>query len=274
MKKISVLFVSLVILSACSGDKYKAAIQSDPDAPQEFEKIKSDPISVRQAAEMTSRLLIENPELKKLAKNKAIGGLFLGTSLVLGPDKKGVLFWHCYNPDHEENGFPELFLAMEQVKEYDSVTPQPKPENAMLELPLHTFVYDKTSLVRDAIIGYFLDHNTSVENARVRQIDSSLVIRYTRNFVNEMKRISPNANDLYCLHPHAFFIDNQYYQDFMGENPSFVRYYMGLAIDQYHKPNYYRPILAGVNSDGETIVTNRKRGDNAFLQKSWPPANP
>lgn len=272
MKRTIILLLSLALFNACREptQQLESPTYAPALAPERLgiDEIKSDPTSLRHASEMTSNLLTEDFRLERIAREKSLGGYFPAKAFELAHGKSGVLLWHCYNPQ-KEGGFPELFLAAEQVKTYNTAAPPTAPENSSLTVPLRTFVYRERTNAPGVIADYITKHSTADQVAIAQPITKADVIKYSNNFMELMRWISPNVSNLYCKYPHAYFIGNASYTDFMNRKPVYVRYYMGLMIDDTHYPNYMRPILAAVKADGTTITNNTV--SEPFLQKSWPP---
>jgi hypothetical protein len=265
MKQFILLLVCLSLGSCIVSEEKK------PGAKKRISEFKTDPISIAQTSKMISYLLKEDFRLERIAREKSLGGYFLASEFTISGDNIGVVLWHCYNPQRE-NSLPEFFLAVEQVKEYDSITPQQEPQNSTLTIPHHTFNFRERDNEENTILNYIDGHVTADESIPAsKPIGKAEVKKYARNFQELMIWIGPHQGNLYCKHPHAFFRNNQAYRNFMKRDPFYVRYYMGLAFDDDHHPNYLRPVLAPVNEDGETIMEKRFTADEPFVQKSVPP---
>lgn len=231
------------------------------------------PISLQNTAEMVASML-KQKALGNIAKNASLGGYFMSDVFRVQPPNRGVLLWHCYNP-RGENSLPKFFVAVEQVTGYDSIKKPPTEPAAMdLAVPLGTYKYTPSDNSQLAVLNSIRAQRTkpSAPGPSTTFISRVLVKRYNLKFDSLMLSIKKETDSLYCKYPHAFFIDNTAYENFLRRNPTYVRYYFGVSWDKKHEPNYLRPILGGANADGYTIQKKSLIvNDEPFIQKSVPP---
>jgi hypothetical protein len=233
---------------------------------------KSDPISLKSTAQLVANLLKQDV-LEKVARKSSLGGYFLVDVFRVELPQRGVVLWHCYNPT-QEHSLPQLFVAVEQVIAYDSVNPPTVPAATTLAVPLETYKYPHSSNSQSAVLVSIQTQKTkpTAPKPTTTYISRDLVEKYNEKFNELMQSVEILTDSLYCKYSHAFFLDNKAYKNFIARDPVYVRYYFGVAWDTAHKPNYFRPILAGADGQGSTI---HKKGpvnnDDPFLQKSVPP---
>lgn len=277
MKSNFCIFILLLLGFSCTeksttdqkqfNPSWESTIQTfQPDKATKLD-FKSDPFSVKSTADIMSTLLLSSPSLNNLARSKGIGGVFEKEYLEIKNGMAGIRLWYCYNSI--DRMYPEFFLALEQIKTFDGQNPEDNPGDTLM-VP-YTFLYTEKDEGPNATYNFIVNHKTtSVKNTK---IDKVRVLQFSRAFKSLMSIISPNPFDQYCKYPVAFFENTDAYKDFMNNDSKFVRYYLGLSFDPDHKPNYFRPVLVGVEDSGLTRVssTNRNKDDEPFIQKSVPP---
>jgi hypothetical protein len=275
MKQLILLLFCLAALCSCKDkDEQKPEEQNPEAAKKSISEFKTDPISIAKTSKLISYFLKGDPRLERIARQKELGGYFYAREFTLPAGANmhaGVVLWHCYNPQVEKP-FPEFFLAVEQVTAYDSIHPPQEPQKNVLTIPIRTFVYRERDNEERTIMDYIDRHITADASLPAPiTIGKEEVKKYATNFSELMRWIEPYPNNPYCKYPHAFFRNNSSYKNFMRRSPAYVRYYLGLAYDDDHYPNYLRPILAPVNASGGTIMEKRSAADEPFIQKSVPP---
>jgi hypothetical protein len=258
-------------------------VKNFADSTQGFEAIalsdsaqidmKSDPISIESTIEMSSLLLEEQPALSNIARYIAFGGVFNASVFNMQQNMFGVRMWYCYNPNNNNKLFPEFFLALEHIDKetYDENNPEKLSLNPTFIVP-ETFKYDKIDYEEKTIEEFIMTHGAITTNPSPPPISQTEITEFSNNFKSLMSIISPRASKPYCKYPVAIFEYTLAYKNFLAApQPMWVRYYMGLARDPSHKPNYMRPILAGVDEFGKPILRVVLDTDESFLQKSVPP---
>lgn len=257
MKAYSIIICLIIISRSFS---YAQATKAQPQF--------RDPISIDDACHLVEKMLKQST-LQKIAKTKTFGGFFPADVFKIRPGNIGVLLWYCYNPESGDNGFPELFFAVEQVQIYDdSLHTLPVPGDSIV-IP-ERFTYSQTTNDFNKIKGFVIGHVTKT-SLRSQPISAANVRKFSKNFLSLISIISGDTT--LCKYPFALFKNNSSYDHFMKKaGLSYVRYYLGMSLDAKHKPNYLRPILAGADASGGTILNlTKSRAEDPFLQKSVPP---
>jgi hypothetical protein len=227
----------------------------------------SEPIPIEKAGELISDLLSNsNPKVTDIT-SYALGGTFPAKLLRVHPDSSGVLLWFCFKGGAK----PELFLALEQLKQYDPANLPQLPINPNLTRPQNPFKNTNGTQHSPADLVTFLKNHSVKTNTSI-PIKNLLVKKYVESFDSLMNQILDGNNKRYNDYNFSFFEENaaknlKTLVDQAGSN-GFVRYYFG--FDELEKPNRIRVILVSVNSAGKNITTIN--GQNALIvQKSWPP---
>lgn len=231
---------------------------------------KSDPLPIDVAAQMISNGL-SDPFLEIVARRQSVAGYFRAVDLRITGNNRGIILWPCYNPG-AENGNPVFFLAAEQVEKYDSINPVTnKPGDATI-LPREVLKYTWQDIDHVKTESEIRQKKSVTPNSYYLPIKGVKVAEYVKNFEKLMIDFSPNPRASICKYGQYFFLNNSTYSRFMNRTGlEYIYYYMGLAWDDDHKPNYYRPILMGVMADGSIMDVDAKASDQPLLQKSIPP---
>ena len=234
-------------------------------------RIKSDPLPIDTAAIMISNGLQEK-FLEVMGRRLSISGYFSSTEFMVTAPNVGIILWPCYNPDGD-NDHPTFFLVAEQVQQYDSTAIENNKPGSNLIMPIEVTKYSKLYTDRVTVEAEVLAGKNTMANTAYMPIERTTAIKYIENFEKLMLNFSPQYGTSLCRYGQYFFLKNSGYDNFMHpQDLEYVYYYMGFAWDDDHKPNYYRPILVGVRSDGTTIEDNPYAVNGyPFLQKSVPP---
>lgn len=200
-----------------------------------------------------------NTRLKLLCQN-AHGGFFKADLFALHTGKKGVMLWFCY-----DTGNAELFLALEQLDDYDPANPPDKPVAAKLVRSATFTLNGVNPASPSAIVGHFgtaLPFPTSFSS-----LSNSDVVRYIKQFEQEF-------NPTYCKLNFSFFtedknpgtpahLSNKFLTKFVNAIPNgYVRYYFG--YDSTKATNQIRLTLVAIDQYGN-------RANMTNLESSWPP---
>lgn len=281
MKPICVFLLGVAMLTSCR-EKKELEVQTvpvesknmlDAGVPKQegTASNKSKPITVEEAAQKISDLL-GHPTLERMAKRLSLGGYFYANQFKITGNNEAIILWNCYNPDRE-NGYPALFVAVEEVAKYDSGARPPEgPAASILYTPVETFPFVGISNDSDAALTFMrIPAKPGDPAPPEKTISKELAEKYIANFKAMMATLEVVTGAKYSAHPLAAFGNNDYYKNFEGRPHKFVRYYFALYYDTRHQPNFLRPVLGLAGEDGILIESNDIRGDGAMLQKSWPP---
>jgi hypothetical protein len=234
--------------------------------------VQSEPFHINNTAKLAAFYMNSNNSFRNVAKKYSWGGTFDANIFKLTNPNNAIRLWYCYNSDN--NKYPKFFLALEQIEATNDTDKKPEaaPEISKDSLFVpKVFVYPDEITTSDAIRNFIEKHDTDEPgNLKISRED---VLRYSDNFRDFLSIISPSDIGPYCKYVVAIFREGDYFREFLNrENGlTFVRYYMGLSYDPSHEPNYLRPVLAGVRSDGTTLLDLVTRTNGTFLQKSVPP---
>lgn len=263
-KQLLVLLVLLLANAACTPKKQtETSTQSLLQTPLDSIALAkhNHQISFDSAALLISDLYTI-PALGNLATTYALGGTFSVNSFNVGKDSSGVMMWSCFKPGPA----PELFLALERLKQYDSDSLPTAPVSKILSRPDFTFRDNNPQHDAPAIRQY-LETQVISKNGST-PIDEATVVRHIHSF-DSLQATLPKK---YNAHPFSYFQrnDDGVFEKFLDQaRPNgFVRYYFG--YEEKEIPNKIRVILVAVDAAGKNII-NTKSGSAVILEKAAPP---
>lgn len=203
------------------------------------------------------------PALGNLATTYALGGTFSVNSFNVGKDSSGVMLWSCFKPGPA----PELFLALERLKQYDNRNPPTTPVSKTLSRPDFTF-RDNNPQHNAPAIRQYIETQVISKNGSTA-IDEATVVRHIHSFDS----LQATLPEKYNAYPFSYFQrnDDGVFEKFLDQaRPNgFVRYYFG--YEEKEIPNKIRVILVAVDSTGKNIVSIESKGDAVIMQKGAPP---
>lgn len=212
--------------------------------------------------------LVQGADLSQLGENFGWGGSFPASAFRVSPENQGVMLWYCFRPGAN----PELFLALEQLKEYD-------PHN-LPRLPVSPVLTAPSAILRasagmlgseEAIRGQL--NAAGGDNSTLVQISAAEVGRLITSADSLFDNHRDTYGERYNNYMFGFFsaLHEAAFTDFVesaGEN-GYIRYYFG--YDERDKPNRIRIILMAVTANGVNKATARVMDDPTSMQRSWPP---
>jgi len=224
------------------------------------------------AAILVSDMLLI-PTLNKMANSFAAGGTFPARLFRVSPDSSGIILWYGFDPHSRE-----VFLALEQLKNYDVANMPKYPTASKLVRSASIFTRTITSPVdRLSIKTQF--QNERITDNEVQSIDNATLRKRMNSFDSLLRTMPDGKGEKYNQYLFSFFHDSRdgtfdNFLDQAGRN-GYVRYYFG--YDERDKPNRIRVILVAVDADGRNVTSinaggrTNDEGDGVTLQKSWPP---
>lgn len=202
------------------------------------------------------------PALGNLATTYALGGTFSVNSFNVGKDSSGVMLWSCFKPGPA----PELFLALERLKQYDNRNPPATPVSKTLSRPDFTFRDNNPQHDAPAIRQY-LETQVISKNGST-PIDEATVLRHIHSFDS----LQATLPEKYNAYPFSYFQrnDDGVFEKFLDQaRPNgFVRYYFG--YDERKETNRIRVILVATDESGRNIIRTAG-GDAVLMEYAWPP---
>jgi len=213
------------------------------------------------------------PALNKMAGSFAAGGTFPVELFRVSPDSSGIIFWYGFDPDKKE-----VFLALEQLKNYDVYHLPTGPTGATLIRSASTFTSAVTTPFDRASVKSHLQNET-ITNNEIEEIDNVTLRRHMNSFDSLLSTMPDNKGEKYNEYLFSFFHDSKdgTFEQFLsqaGKN-GYVRYYFG--YDEHDTPNRIRVILVAVDEQGKNITGTNAGGrtnsgdDGLTLQRSYPP---
>lgn len=269
-KNLLLLAFSIVLLAACSGNKKPATetaaadalLQAPAQAPVIDLTKRSHKISLDSASLLVSNIL-NIPALNKVVSSYALGGTFPVKSFRVLPENSGIILWSCVT----EGKNPELFLALEQLKSYDTARLPKSPASQSLMRPQFLFKNAMTAPYTAASARKFIEGHTITKNGELPITNGEVV-----NGMDGFNLLMGTMPERYNKYPFSYFRESEdgtfkQFLDQAGEN-GFVRYYFG--FNETEKVNLIRVILVAVDAAGKNI-TSINGGEALILQRSWPP---
>lgn len=266
-KNLRQLLLLLIVSAACSPKKQpdSAATESLLQAPVDsaaYDLTKHNHRISFDSAAMLISDLYKVPSLENLASTYALGGTFPVSQFNVGKDSSGVILWFCFKAGTS----PELFLALERLKEYDIKNPPKEPVSKVLAKPDFTFKDSDPQHDVPAIERY-LESQVSTKNAS-GPIDNATVVRHIHSFDS----LQATLPEKYNTYPFSYFQrnDDGVFEKFLDQaRPNgFVRYYLG--YNEKEIPNKIRVVLIAVDAAGRNII-NMDEETAVILEKATPP---
>ncbi len=223
-------------------------------------------IPIKEAGILVSGIL-NQPVLKKIPSTYTLGGTFPAKLFQLHPDSSAIILWFCFKGGAK----PELFLALEQLKKYDSANLPIHPTSSKLSRPQIPFKDTNGTHNTPTEIERYIERHSITNNVSI-PIANALAQRYISSFDSLMNTMRDSQGVKYNKYPFSIFEENstrdlKRFVDQAGAN-GFVRYYF--AFDDKEKPNRIRIVLVAVTAAGKNI-TKIGTADALILEKSVPP---
>ncbi len=212
--------------------------------------------------------LVQGADLAQLGENFGWGGSFPASAFVVSPENQGVMLWYCFRSGPD----PELFLALEQLREYDAHNLPRLPGSDVLTAPSAILRANASDLgSEDAIRDHLLAETGDMPG--LVQVGAAEVGRYITSADSLFDRYRDAQGERYNNYMFGFFsvLHEAAFNDFVasaGPN-GYIRYYFG--YDERDKPNRIRIILMAVNAKGVNLAIARVMDDPTSMQRSWPP---
>lgn len=279
-KNLFVLVLSIFLLAACSGNKKPTAetavtdalLEAPAPAPVDDLAKRSHKIPFDSAALLVSDAL-NNASLNKVLTSYSFGGTFPVKLFRVSPDSSGIILWSCYKGGKK----PEFYLALEQLKSYDTTNLPKAPTSKNLMRPQFLFKNTMARPYTTPAVKKFIENQVIPRNGAT-SIDNASVVKNINSFDSLMAAMPDGSGKKYNEHPFSYFREStdgtfSKFLDQAGAN-GFVRYYF--AFDEKEKPNRIRVILVAVDAAGKNITrtaatATTSAGDALILQKSIPP---
>jgi hypothetical protein len=269
-----VLVFSIILLVACSGNKKPttetvvsdALLQAPAPVPAIDLFKRSHKIPFDSAALLVSDAL-NNESLNKVLSSYSFGGTFPVKLFRISPDSSGIILWSSFKGGKK----PEFYLALEQLKSYDTTNLPKAPTSKNLARPLLLFKNTMMKPYNTSSVKKFIESQTIAKNGAT-SIDNASVVKNINSFDSLMAAMPDGNGKKYNEHPFSYFREStdgtfSKFLDQAGPN-GFVRYYF--AFDEKEKPNRIRVILVAVDAIGKNI-TSINGSEALILQKSVPP---
>ncbi|MCH6236819.1 hypothetical protein [Cognataquiflexum rubidum] len=282
--KIRNLFVyaAFIWIAACNPKPEETIVESESvegieDSNEKFafsletlESIKSDPMQMTRAAEISSYFLERSDDFGKLEAKNNFAGIFEASYFIKDPTKKGIRFWYCFNKSGR-GGYPKFFLALEQIENFDTLQPESFSDiSKKLRVPIISAYTGTPVIGKYDLESYFKipEKPGSIVN---REIEFSEVLQFAFEFKNLMIDLDSIFGHLPSKYAVAYFEYNDAYDSLMLLKPEKIKYTMAYVPIKDDKPNYLRPVLMGIDNSGKTIIDREGYSYGTFLQKSFPP---
>ncbi len=220
----------------------------------------------------SSVLLLSNlagaAKLADLTTDFGWGGSFPAAAFRVSEANQGVLLWYCFKGGNN----PQLFLALEQLNDYDPANLPKKPISSELIVPSTIFRNSLQGLSDKGSVRDFL-RSQDGDQSEWSTLAAADVNHYILSADSLFNSVTDSQGERYNHYMFGFFSVRHEagYNDFLdraGEN-GFIRYYFG--YDEKDRPNRIRIILMTVDSRGVNTAIARTNDDESTLQKSWPP---
>lgn len=212
--------------------------------------------------------LASAPRLAALAEGYGWGGSFPVSAFRVSPGNQGVMLWYCFRGGNN----PQMFLALEQLKDYDPANLPQRPNSSELIGPTTIFRNTFDAVPDEGRIREFLFSRKGDESGWVT-FAGHAVNNYITS-ADSLFRENTDANgERYNNFMFGFFsVDHESdfnaFLDRAGEN-GFIRYYFG--YDEKDRPNRIRIILTVADAKGAYRFSSRTNDGGDSMQKSWPP---
>jgi hypothetical protein len=231
-------------------------------------------ISLRKAARLVYQFLCE-PELYKIARNEAIGGIT--DPSILTPVNflpyKGTMAWFCRNLD-EVAGYPKCFLAFEDGEYRISDVPK-KPKSLSLTFSESTFTFDLENFSEDDVLK-MLEGGLEDPKIKMREIPKEQVTEFRTNFGRCPR--NKRYNKYYCSFFENRGVLNRDIEAMLADKKvEYLKYFFGYdaSHNKYFESNRIRVILLGYSKSEKLISISQLDGKTGrILQDSWPPPPP
>lgn len=213
--------------------------------------------------------LVSAAQLGQLSGDFGWGGSFPAAAFRVAAANQGVLLWYCF----KGGAHPELFLALEHLREYDPHNLPTRPISAELTVPTVIFRSNAIALSSENDIHEYLRAETA-DQPGWETMPAEQVNRFVAGADSLFGRHPDSNGERYNHYLFGFFSARHEaafdsFVESAGEN-GYIRYYFG--YDERDRPNRIRIILMAANSRGVNLSA-AKVGVHmeGCLQRSWPP---
>ncbi len=212
--------------------------------------------------------MVSAAQTGQLSADFGWGGSFPASAFKVAAANQGVLLWYCFKPGAD----PKLFLALEQLREYDPYNLPTHPISSELTVPTAIFQANPTTLSSENDVRDYL-RQESGDRAGWETMPAEQVSRYVASADSLFGRHPDHNGEKYNNYMFGFFSARHEaafnaFVESAGEN-GYIRYYFG--YDERDRPNRVRIILMAVNARGTNLTMARVSNDSSSMQRSWPP---
>lgn len=206
--------------------------------------------------------------LSQISSSFGWGGSFPVSAFRVASANQGVLLWYCFRGGNE----PQMFLALEHLRDYDPANLPRQPISQELAGPTHIFNNPLGRQAGESSIREFLRTQSGDQPGWVT-LASGQVAKYIASADSVFRKYPDENGEKYNNYMFGFFSVRHEagfdaFLDRAGEN-GYIRYYFG--YDEKDKPNRIRIILMAVDAKGVNKSYGRTADDGGSMQKSWPP---
>lgn len=210
-------------------------------------------------------------KLTSLTSDFGWGGSFPAAAFRVASANQGILLWYCFKGGSN----PQMFLALEQLKDYDPANLPRSPISDVLLVPSVVFRNNLQGISDENSVREFLGSQTG-DQPIWTTLAAAEVNRYILSADSLFNSVTDSQGERYNHYMFGFFsvrheLGYDAFLDKAGEN-GFIRYYFG--YDEKDRPNRVRIILMAADSRGVNqafVRTTHEEDGCGSLQKSWPP---
>jgi hypothetical protein len=212
--------------------------------------------------------LVGAANLSDLTAGFGWGGSFPVNAFRVSASNQGVLLWYCFKGGRN----PQMFLALEQLKDYDPHNMPKEPASSELLVPSVVFKNNLSGARSESAVREFLRNQTG-DQASWITLAASEVKGYIKSADSLFQTVRDGQGERYNNYMFGFFSVRHEaafneFLDTAGEN-GYIRYYFG--YDENDRPNRIRIILMAADARGVNASLSRTSDDGSTMQRSWPP---
>jgi len=213
--------------------------------------------------------LARTSELSRVPADFGWGGSFPVDAFRVATADQGVMLWYCYRGGSN----PQLFLALEHLRDYDPHNMPTAPESDELLVPSTVFHYDLPEGRDEDAMREFLSNQTGDQPQWIT-VPTSEIRGYINSADSLFNEMVDSQGERYNNYMFGFFSvrHEAAFDEFLnkaGKN-GYIRYYFG--YDENDRPNRIRIILMAVSADGVNTALSKTLDDGgSTMQRSWPP---
>lgn len=210
-------------------------------------------------------------KLVSLTSDFGWGGSFPVSAFRVSSANQGILLWYCFKGGSN----PQMFLALEQLDDYDPANLPTSPISSELLVPSVVFRNNFQGASDASSVRDLLGSHTG-DQSEWSTLAAADVNRYILSADSLFNFVTDSQGERYNRYMFGFFsarheagYDN--FLDRAGEN-GYIRYYFG--YDEKDRPNRIRIILMATDSRGVNQAfarTTHEEDGCGSLQRSWPP---